>query len=57
MTVENERSLFALDRRMEFKLRLAAKKAKAEKPGSRLASFSRPEREIIDRLIARLRQL
>ncbi|MEW6568133.1 MAG: hypothetical protein AB1449_08205 [Chloroflexota bacterium] len=54
-----ERRLFEVDRRMELKLRLAAKKANqpARQDLMSLDFIPLPEREVVERLLDRVRRL
>ncbi len=52
-----EKRLFELDRRMELRLRLAAKKASDKRLRQVLNAMGVPDRELVDRLIARVREL
>jgi hypothetical protein len=53
-----QKRLFETDRRMELKLRLAAKRAEQDSlPGTGPLSAEVPERDTLARLIDRVRQL
>ncbi|MCJ7676411.1 MAG: hypothetical protein MUO35_01650 [Anaerolineales bacterium] len=57
--MSREKRLFELDRRMELKLRLAAKKAAnpGQTGGLALDLEGLPERQVVSRLIDRVRRL
>lgn len=54
---KGDKRLFEADRRMELKLRLAAKRAGDAGGPETLDLAGRPDRETLDRLIVRVRQL
>lgn len=56
---KNNRRMFEQDRKMELRLRLAAKKAAAKEPMAPVAPLvsERPEPEVVVRLINRVRRL
>jgi hypothetical protein len=56
---DRARRMFEHDRRMEFKLRLAAKRADEAGPpaGTALVLDGLPDRQILDRLIEKVRRL
>jgi hypothetical protein len=58
MSSKNRR-LFEIDRRMELRLRLAAKKLGSRNPSGSQAAVvvDPPKREMVDRLIERVRKL
>ena len=49
--------LFELDRKMELKVRLAVKNAQKTKQANILRVLESPEKETLDKLIARVRSL
>ncbi len=57
--MEKERRLFEMDRRMEVKMRLAAKKAgrQGQTGGLALDLEGLPERQVVTRLIEKVRRL
>jgi hypothetical protein len=57
--VEREKRLFEMDRRMELKMRLAAKKAnrQGQTGGLALELEGLPERQVVTRLIEKVRRL
>jgi hypothetical protein len=59
MAKARKRRIFEMDRRMEFRLRLAAKKIGDRGPVDSLgeALILPPEREMVNRLIKRVRRL
>ncbi len=56
---EKQRRIFEVDRRMELRLRLVAKQAELDGSGSGTSPLNPelPERELVSRLIARVRRL
>ncbi len=56
---ENKRRIFEIDRRMELRLRLASKRLGDREYFSPIAEYiaGQPEREVVDRLIERVRRL
>jgi hypothetical protein len=57
--MEREKRLFEMDRRMELKMRLAAKKAnrQGQTGGLALELEGLPERQVVTRLIEKVRRL
>lgn len=56
---ENKQRIFEIDRRMELRLRLAAKRLGDRERFGPVAEYiaGQPEREVVDRLIERVRRL
>jgi hypothetical protein len=56
---ESRRRVFEVDRRMELRLRLAAKKAESNKKEAFVPLYASgiPEREVVHRIIERVRRL
>jgi hypothetical protein len=56
---QRRKKVFEVDRRMELRLRLAAKKAKVGSKPIAMPQYSHriPEREVVTRLIERVRRL
>lgn len=57
MAESKGRRLFELDRKMELKLRLAARRAEEGAPRESGRPGELPPREVVDRLIDRVRRL
>jgi hypothetical protein len=55
---KRDKGVFEADRRMELRLRLAAKKAGEPSPRRRiLLEIETPQRDVVDRIIDRVREL